>query len=631
MVDEAAAARWGIQTHYLDALWHERHAPDAAVDHVLAGLLGPDGDVGAGPPAGPLTFVQQGSTALPEQHRGNRLTTEDGADLGPVDDLPPDLPPGYHRLTDIHGQATTLVVHPYRCFLPEDLRAWGWALQLHADRSTGSWGIGDLGDARSVGEWSNSRGGHPVLLLSPLHAPNLHDHPAPSPYYASSRCFRNPLALRIDRVPGAAAGAGGPEVDLADLAAAGRALNEARLIDRDAVWALKRSALERIWAATRPSARPAADAALSADPVLGAFARFTTALEAHGPCWTRWPGELRHPSGPGWSRFGRDQADRIAFHAWCQQLVTDQLAALQATVPVMHDLAIGTDPLGFDAWFWQELFVLDGTRVGAPADEFNTLGQDWGLPPLDPWRLRSAGYEPFLRMLRSAMAVGSGLRIDHVMGLFRLFWIPPEMGAADGVYVRQPTDDLLALVALESERAGAYVVGEDLGTVEPGVREVLADRRLMSYRVMALDDAPVDHYPTDSLASVGTHDLATVAGLWSGQDLADQQALGMDPPVDATHEQRRRFGERIGVGQDAPIGEVVVAAHRQLGEAGSRIVLGQLEDAALVPERPNMPGTSEGWPNWSLALPDPLEVVLATDLAAEVADAMRGTPDGHQR
>jgi 4-alpha-glucanotransferase len=544
---------------------------------------------------------------------GATLVLEDGTDLGPVHELPPDLPLGYHALATADA-TDLLVVHPTACWRPDDLRAWGWAVQLHAARSGGSWGHGDLADAAALGAWSAARGGHPLLLLNPLHAPNLAGEIVPSPYFASSRCFRNPLYLRIASVPGA------PTTRLSDLDQAGRALNRSRPIDRTAVWALKREALERIW-------WTGGDRTASDDPVLEAFAAFTTALELHGDRWTEWPVELRHPGGPGWAGLVAQHADRVAFHRWVQHLVDDQLAATEASVPLVHDLAIGTDPRGFDAWYWQDLFVLDGTRVGAPPDQFNTQGQDWGLPPVDPWRMRAAGYEPFVRMLRAALSHGSGLRVDHVMGLFRQFWIPPGLGARDGLYVRLPAQELLALVALESQRAAGFVVGEDLGTVEPGVREVLAEHRILSYRVMELDDAPVDDYPVDALASLTTHDLPTLAGFWSGSDLADQQRLELEPNVDDTNRARARLAAQIGADPDTAVEEVTRRAHAELGRSPCRIVVAQLEDAAGVVERPNMPGTTDQWPNWSLALPEPLEAVLARPLAGEISHLLAAPRD----
>jgi 4-alpha-glucanotransferase len=601
---EEQAQHWGIQVSYEDALGRRRDAPERSIERVVAALDRGEGrtapDTGSGP-----VFVPVGATGLPEAMAGRVLVLEDGTDLGPVHQLPPDVPAGLHALHGDDGP-TLLAVHPPACWRPDDLRAWGWALQLHSDRSEASWGHGDLADAATIGAWSVRCGGRPLLLLSPLHAPNLASSISPSPYFASSRCFWNPLYLRIADVPGA------PTTRLADLDQAGRALNADRVIDRDAVWALKRQALERIW-------WTGGDRTAATDPVLDAFAAFTTALELHGDEWTEWPADLRHPNGTGWRALVAGNADRIAFHRWVQRLVADQLAGAESVIPLVHDLAIGTDPSGFDAWYWQDLFVLDGMRIGAPPDQFNTIGQDWALPPIDPWRLRAAGYEPFIRMLRAAFSHGSGLRVDHVMGLFRQFWIPPDASPAEGVYVRQPAQELLALVALESQRAQAFVVGEDLGTVEPGVRETLGDHRVLSYRVMALDDTPVDEYPVEALASFTTHDLPTCAGFWTGTDLADQHRLGMEPNVEDTERARQRLAAQIGVDPAAPVPDVARRAYAALARSPSRIVVAQLEDAAGVAERPNMPGTTDEWPNWSLALPEPIEAVLARPETGEIS------------
>lgn len=620
--------RWGIQDRYLGSGGDARQAPAAAVAAVLTSLR--RGEEVDHPSSGDAVHVCHPGDALPERLRGATLVTEQAIVAGPIDRVPADLAIGYHRLEREAGVPVTLIVSKGACHLPEGLRAWGWALQLYAARSRASWGMGDLADARTLGEWSTTFGGQALLLLNPLHAVNPGADPEPSPYYAGSRCFRNPIYLRIEELPGAGALAD----DLAPLAAAGRALNEDRRIDRAAVWALKRDALERLWAVPHHPGPASAGAEVAADAVLGAFGAFNAAVEIHGDDWRTWPFGLRHPDGSGWGGFSRENADRIAFQAWLQGLVATQLATVQATVPVLHDLAIGTDPRGFDAWYWQDLFVLDGTRVGAPPDQFNTQGQDWGLPPIDPWRLREAAFEPFVRMVRAALEDGSGLRLDHVMGLFRLFWIPPDGEAADGVYVRQPARELLDVLAIESERAGGIVVGEDLGTVEAGVRTELDARNVLAYRVLALEETHPSHFPELALASASTHDLPTIAGLWSGSDLADQQRLDMSPNVEGTMAARARLAGWLELDEDRPITEAVLGAYRLLSGVPSRIAVGQLDDAALVPERPNMPGTVDDgtdrtWPNWSLALPLPLEAVLADPLTTQVADALAGRDPSH--
>jgi 4-alpha-glucanotransferase len=288
---------------------------------------------------------------------------------------------------------------------------------------------------------------------------------------------------------------------------------------------------------------------------------------------------------------------------------------------VVHDLAVGFDPGGFDGWAWRDLLALDA-RIGAPPDEFNRAGQDWGLPPFVPWRLRQAGYAPFLETLRSVLRGAGGLRMDHVMGLFRLFWVPPGAGPTDGAYVRYPAGDLLDLLALESTRAGALVVGEDLGTVEAGVREELAARAVLSMRLLWFEDEPPERWPERALGLVTTHDLPTVAGVWTGSDVEDQRAAGVPVAEEGAAALHHRLARATGLPSDAAVADAVVAAHRALAASPSALVAATLEDAAQVSERPNMPGTVDSWPNWSLALPKPLEELEADPVVGAVGDAL---------
>ena len=288
--------------------------------------------------------------------------------------------------------------------------------------------------------------------------------------------------------------------------------------------------------------------------------------------------------------------------------------------PTLQDLPIGMDPGGADAWEWQDLLATDMV-VGAPPDAFNADGQDWQLPPFVPARLRAAAYGPFIETIRAALRHAGGLRIDHVMGLFRLWWIPNGQHPRNGWYVRYPADDLLGIVALESHRAGAFIVGEDLGTVEPGVRERLAPRRMLSCRLLWFEDRPPAEYPELSMASVTTHDLPTIAGLWSGADEAAQRAIGLTVG-DEMCRLRDRLRGMLGVDGQTPAAEVIEAAYRRLAEAPSRIITATLEDAQAVPERPNMPGTIAQWPNWSLALPQDIETMVEAELPRRIAGAL---------
>jgi 4-alpha-glucanotransferase len=264
-----------------------------------------------------------------------------------------------------------------------------------------------------------------------------------------------------------------------------------------------------------------------------------------------------------------------------------------------------------------------GMRVGAPPDDFNRKGQDWSLPPFDPWRLRLAGYDPWIRTVRAGLRAAGGIRVDHVMGLFRLYWIPLGASPADGAYVRYRYGEMLDILALESHRAGAYVVGEDLGTVEDFVRQELSDRGVLSYRLLWFEPHRPPEFPVQALAAVTTHDLPTVCGMWTGADLEECRALGLDPNEEAARAIRDKLADWSGSPDDASPADVVVNSYRLLAQAPSMVLTATLDDAAVVPERPNVPGTVDERPNWSIALPVPLEELEESPTAAAIADALR--------
>jgi 4-alpha-glucanotransferase len=439
-----------------------------------------------------------------------------------------------------------------------------------------------------------------------------------SPYYPGSRRYRNPLYLRVEEVPGAREA----RLDLEPLARAGHRLNQVREVDRDAVFRLKMAALERLWA--RFPGDPDFDRYRATEgPSLAEFATFCALAERHGRGFRDWPEAYRRPDAPAVAEFVAEAAGRVGFHAWLQWLVDRELARAGTALRLMHDLPVGMDPSGADAWAWQDVLALDAA-VGAPPDRFAPEGQDWGVPPFVPHRLRALAYEPFVQTIRAALRHAGGLRIDHVMGLFRLFWIPRGARPRHGAYVRYPADDLLAIVALESHRARALVVGEDLGTVEPGVREQLAAHGLLSTRLLWFESSPPSRWPAAALAAVTTHDLPTLAGLWTGADLDLQRAAGLAVEEGASLAMRDRLAALLGVPRDAAVTEVIERAHRLLGKAPCAILLATLEDALAVEERPNLPGTTRERPNWSLALPLPLEAVEAAPLPRAVAAALGG-------
>ncbi|MGI8999776.1 MAG: 4-alpha-glucanotransferase, partial [Candidatus Limnocylindria bacterium] len=435
-----------VDEAYTDA--YERHrqiAPEVRAAVVAA--LGPDDDAGH-----EAVIITRRGSRLPAP---GSVTLEDGSSLGRIDTIPADMPFGYHHLHRDDGTYQLLIAGPGRCHLPPDLRAWGWAIQVAVTRSRQSWGIGDLADLRELGVWSATAGAG-FLAVGPLGAPNPGPRPEPSPYYPSTRRFGNPLYLRVEDVPGADALGS----ELVGLVNAGHALNAERLIDHAEVAALKVSALERIWAATADRSAWEAwreERGLS----LARWATFVVLTERYGSGWQQWPEPLRDPAGPGVARAIAGDGDRIAFHAWMQWCFDRQLAAASVPLARVADMPVGVDPGGFDAWDWQGQLAM-GASIGAPPDRFNAAGQDWGLPPFIPHRLRQAAYRPFIETIHAQLRHASGLRIDHVLGLFRLWWIPSGQDPTRGAYVRSHTAELLEIVALESHRAGAIVIGEDL-------------------------------------------------------------------------------------------------------------------------------------------------------------------------
>jgi 4-alpha-glucanotransferase len=600
------ARRWGVQAEYLDVGGVPVRAPRATVAAAVAALSEADED---GDTQGAL-ILHPGDTV----ERPIEVLTEDGRSLVLAGRVGDDMPLGYHTC-DAAGAARQLIVSPRRCHLPPHLRLGGWAVQLYGARSVSSWGIGDLADLRRLGGWAAARGAS-FALVNPLNAAAPAAPVEASPYLPSSRRWRNPLYLCVEEVAGATVL--GDELD--GLAAAGRALNSDRLIDRDAVAALKIDALTRIAAAVPPGGeftrwRRAQGEALEL------FATFSVIAETHGGDFRLWPPALRDSRGPAVRAWQRRSARRRQFHAWLQWLTETQLGRAAAALPLMADLPVGVSPGGADVWADPDLFATSFS-VGALPDSFNSLGQDWEQPPWNPRRLRSRGYAPLAAMLRAAFTHAMGLRIDHVMGLFRLYWIPRGVSPAQGVFVRYPADDMLDILALESVRAGALVVGEDLGTVEPSVREQMEARDILSYRLLCFEDGGPASFPSRALSAVTTHDLPTVAGLWSGSDLAARRSIGLPLNEAGTAEIRERLARVAG--PSAAVAEVIASSYSALAGSPSMLVVAALEDAAEVLERPNMPGTrGDRWPNWRLALPRPLDEVLSSPLSEQLAASLR--------
>jgi 4-alpha-glucanotransferase len=598
-----------VEKGFWDVTGQWRQAPAPTLEAILEAM----GAGGEGPPPPALVTVRL-DHPLPPVSPG-LLHLEDGGEVEVGEELPSDLPPGYHLMEPRTGLPHRLVASPGRAPLPAD-ELWGFSAQLYAARSRASWGIGDLADLHRIGSWSKSLGAG-VLLINPLHASSPVHPQQPSPYFPGSRCFVNPIYLAVDEVPGAS---GRPEA--AEAGTAGRGLNERRLIDRDRIWALKSMALEAIFSDFQGDADFDAYR-VERGPALEAFATFCALAERYGGVWQEWPGEYRNPRSEAVGEFALSPSgrQRITYHAWLQWLLDRQLVRASAQMGVVQDLAVGVDPSGADSWIWQETFA-DGMRVGAPPDEFNTLGQDWRLPPLDPWRMRSAGYEPWIESLKAGFRHGYGLRVDHVMGLFRLYWIPTGATPAEGAYVRYPHHDLLNILTLEAHRAGAMVMGEDLGTVENEVRRDLAERQILTYRLWWFEPDSPSTWPRAALGAVTTHDLPTVAGLVSGSDLETQRRLGLHPNEEASAALRRKLLRCTGSSEQTAVEEVITRTYADLAEAPCVLVAATLEDALAVEERPNMPGTVDEWPNWCIALPVPLEEMEESPLPRAIAEVL---------
>ncbi|WP_284230204.1 4-alpha-glucanotransferase [Mycobacterium antarcticum] len=570
------------------------------------------------------------------------LVTEDGDRIEVRDELPGDLSPGWYRLHTANGQDVTLVAAPPK--VPQAPATWGWMLQLYGLRSDRSWGIGDLGDLREFVEWTADEHGSGAVLLNPLHAPGPTHPVQPSPYTPSSRRFANPLALRIEDIDAYRRADPDTRAEVDAL----RVSSHTERIDHDLVWAAKRAALELLW---RAEGRPDPLTAPDATEGLRDWATYCALAERHGGRWSRWPAPLRDVTAPAVAAARRELAPRLAFHAWVQQRCAEQLTAVRDTardagmaLGVLHDLAVGVDADGADAWALADVLAA-GVSIGAPPDNFTPRGQDWGLPPWRPDRLAASGYAALRDMLRAVLGHADGLRIDHVAGLWRLWWIPPGDSPARGTYVHYDADVMLAVLALEAHRAGATVVGEDLGTVEPEVTEALADNDMMGCAVSWFtrdEDAPGEPilpskaWPARAAASLSTHDLPTAAGFLRGEHVRARADLGLldDVPAEQANADRERAewvallrAEGLlpaGDGASPPEeSAIILAMHRFLASTPSHLKLVSPYDVIAEPRQPNLPGTVDEYPNWRLPLAMTLEQLRDDPRVAEVAAAFR--------
>ncbi|MEJ2890828.1 4-alpha-glucanotransferase [Actinomycetospora aeridis] len=608
----------GVVVDVLKALDVDATTPDALAS-ALAAVRSVDAD------ALPATVVVDEGSTRPLPADGV-VTLEDGTQRS-VSSVPPDLPVGYHRLA-CRDQDVALIVAPPALAPPPP--TWGWMVQLYAVRSDGSWGCGDYGDLGSLLSGTAEQGAG-ALLVNPLHALALAPEVEASPYSPSSRRFLHPLYVRVPDVPAYAVAPSSVRESVDALRPP-----SGDLVDHDAVWAAKSAALELL----RPHDASAPTDVDALAPELRDVATWYALAERHGSDLHTWPAGLGHVGDSSVAAARRELADRVLFWAWCLQLADAQLAAAHRAgsgmaVGLIADLAVGCSAGGADAWTLADALAA-GVSVGAPPDDFNQQGQDWALPPWRPDALARSGYAPLRSMIRGVLRHADGLRVDHVAGLWRLWWIPPGRGAREGAYVHYDARAMLAVVAIEASRAGAVVVGEDLGTVEPEVTEGLAEHGMLGCAVLwfqrSADGAllPPRQWHPETLASVSTHDLPTAAGFLDDEHVRARAEAGLLDDVSAARSGSARDREELlellaseGFGVDASDpGAVILAMHRLLATARSRVVLAAFTDVLGDVRQPNLPGTVDAYPNWRIPLSRPLEALLTDPRVLAVARSL---------
>ncbi len=567
--------------------------------------------------------------------------------------VPDDVPLGWHTVQvsqRAHGGADSRVVEGVLAVTPPRLpdppvrsgdRGWGLMAQMYSVRSERSWGMGDFADLGDLAAIAGQRGAD-FLLVNPIHAAEVTVPIEPSPYLPATRRFLAPLYVRPEDIREVAYLDEGDRAVVTEAQAAVAAMNtDAERIDRDAVWTAKRPALELVFAAPRSAARQIElDAFLAREgQALQDFALWC-ALEEH---YADVPADER--PADAWdigselvAQLRGRLAERVAFHAWLQWIADEQVEAAQAGavasgmgIGIMHDLAVGVHTRGSDAWSLRDMYAA-GITVGAPPDMYNQQGQNWNQPPWLPAALAEAAYAPLRDMIRTLLRHAGALRIDHIIGLFRLWWIPAGLGPAAGTYVRYDHEAMIGVLMLEAQRAGAVLIGEDLGNVEPWVRDYLSARGILGTSVLWFEQEgdrplPPERYRRDLLATVNTHDLPPTAGYLADEHVALRARLGLlTQPVDEAlaeaDEERRRMLDALRrrglIDDDADEQQIIEALHVFLAASPSRLLGVALVDAVGERRVQNQPGTDKEYPNWQVPLAGPDgAAVLLEDLPAD--------------
>ena len=576
-------------------------------------------------------------------------------------ELPGDLPLGYHTLRACSSDAESsmpLVITPAWLGLPEQLadrRGWGIATQIYSVRSAQSWGVGDLTDLEDLAVWSAAEHGCDYVLVNPMHAAEPVAPMEPSPYLPTSRRFANPLYLRVERIPEYASATEKQRRKINHRREKFfLAFDPAAPIDRDRAWKAKRKALSVVFNVRRSPGRQIAFDAYRRREGRGLedFATWAVLATHHGKRFHDWPPELRYPDSAAVEQFRLDHAREVDFECWLQWQLDEQFASAQQAgrragmgLGIMHDLAVGVHPSGSDVWSLQDVYAR-GISVGAPPDPYNQNGQDWTQPPWRPDRLAENAYAPFREMVRTILRHAGGIRVDHVIGLFRLWWIPDGSLPTEGTYVRYDHEAMIGILALEAHRAEAVVVGEDLGTVEPWVRDYLRERGVLGTSILWFEfewdagDAPLrpEWWREYCLASVTTHDLPPTAAYLDGDHVRLRQELGvltrsLEEELEADETDRLAWldnlRDRGALAEDADVEETIRALHRYLTWTPARLLCLALTDAVQDRRAQNQPGTIDEYPNWRVPLTGPdgspvmLEDLFANKSAASLVDVVR--------
>ena len=662
---EILASRAGLAVDWIDANGRPQKVAPAVLRNVLTGL---------GHPAGTALEIDASLLQLQEVQQTRHLPPMLTADVGVGVDLaryfepetpceihledgsrlnlkldansvlPGLVPVGYQHVS-INGQQFTLAVAPARCYSVGDAvdnpipRAWGLSVQLYSLRRPGDGGFGDTQALEDLARVAGERGSD-ALAISPLHAMFSSDTQRYSPYSPSSRLFLNSLYA----APGAILGerAVRAAIDATGLAAEFKHLEELALIDWPVAAEAKHRLLQALYEGFVQGEHPLhpdfSSFRHAGGEALENHCRFEAIQEARAAKgealdWREWPEQWQDPRSAALAEFAEENAGRIGFFAFCQWLITRCLERAQTaargsgmSIGLIADLAVGADGGGSQAWSRQDE-LLASLTVGAPPDILNRTGQGWGISAFSPEGLVRNGFRAFIEMLRANFAHAGGLRIDHVMGLQRLWVIPNGASPADGAYLYYPVDDLLRLLTLESHRHQAIVLGEDLGTVPEGLQEKLITRSILGMRVLLFEQdnaqfKSILDWPDNALATTSTHDLPTLNGWWHGRDIDWNARLGM---TDASseiewrrHREREREGLRRVLGEDPQnfreksheTDQVLDASVRFLGHTRAPLVLLPLEDALGIEQQANLPGTINTHPNWSRRLPGYSEALL---------------------